>query len=106
MSKPIRATTDWAEPYEPDRGSGDPPPAEQITRPGRHHAQDWIKNNAEVQQDRRARYLRNYGGRKKDARRIPPDEAQLSARTSKSSSKIRFPSAAFRRNYDLIRWDH
>ena len=104
MSKPLRATTDWSEPYEPDRGKGDPPPAEQITRPGRHHAQEWVAKNAEIQKDRKARYLRNYGGREMDRRRIPPPEAQLSSRTSKSASKIRFPSATFRRNFDLIDW--
>lgn len=104
MKKPVMSETAWADPYDPEQGKGDPPPAEQVTNPGRHHVQEWITNNARVQKDRRARYLRDLGGRERDARRIPPPEAQLSGRTSKSSSRIRFPSAQFRANFDLIDW--
>ena len=96
---PVKATTEWVDPDAPEVKG------EVISKAGRHHGRDYIERSKERNAEDRARYLRNYGGRKKDPRRIPPPEAQLSGRTSKSSSKIRFTTSLFRKNYALIRWD-
>jgi hypothetical protein len=104
MTKPIATTTDWAEPFHPGQESAPRVPVEQVTQPGRHEGADFVARNHEIQADRRARYLRDYGGRERDPRRVPPPEHQLSGRTSKSASRIRFPSEQFRRNYAEIDW--
>jgi len=95
----VKATTEWAEP-EADEVKG-----EVIGKAGRHHGAEYVQRSKEQNKEDRARYLRNYGGREKDRRRIPPPEAQISGRTHKSSSRIRFGTTLFRKNYDLIRWD-
>ncbi len=90
---PVKATTEWVDPEAPEVKG------EAISKAGRHHGAEYIARSREQNKEDRARYLRNYGGRERDPRRIPPPEAQLSGRTDKSSSRIRFPSEAFRRNY-------
>ena len=96
MKKPARVETDWAEPFKPEAQASES--MEQITAPGAHAGSEFIERNHEVQQERRARYRRDYQGN------IPPAEHQFSKRTDKSSSRIRFPSAAFRRGLALIDW--
>lgn len=98
MKKPARVKTEWTDAYEPGESSG--PPMEQVTAPGAHAGSEFIERNHKVQEERRARYRRDYKGK------IPPAQYQLSARTSKSSSRIRFPSEKFRRNIDLIDWEN
>jgi hypothetical protein len=97
-NSPVKATTEWVEPDAPEiRG-------EVVSKAGRHHGAEYVQRSKERNREDRARYLRNYGGRERDARRIPPPEHQLSGRTSKSSSKIRFATQAFRRGYRRIDW--
>jgi hypothetical protein len=104
MKKPVSSTVEWQDPVE-DITQASSMKGEQITRSGTHHVKHWIDENHEIQEDRRARYLRNYGGRERDPRKIPPPEAQLSGRTSKSASRVRFPSRAFRENLAKIDWE-
>ena len=94
----VQAKTDWQD--SDARSPGDI----QITAPGRHHLQDHLGRTKQEQGEYRAKVLRDMGGRKRDARRIPPPEYQLSGRTSKSSSRIRFPSSLFRKMFTLVDW--
>ena len=94
----VQAKTDWQD--SDARPHGDI----QITPPGKHYLQDHLDHTKQEQTEYRAKVLRDMGGRKRDARRIPPAEYQLSGRTSKSSSRIRFPSQLFRERYGLIDW--
>jgi len=98
MKPPITATVDW----KPE--DADEPIGEQITKRGRHHVQEYVARKAEENQEQRAKWLRDLGGRDRDTSRIPRPEHAESGRTFKSSSKIRYPSRTFRRNYDLINW--
>lgn len=101
MKPPAKIEVDWTTPYEPGAAE---PPMEQITKPSGHGGADFIARNHEVQQERRERYLRDYGGRERDARRIPPPEFQGSGKSYKAGSRIRYPSRKFLENFSLIDW--
>ena len=98
MKKPINTTVEWKS------EDSEEPLGEQITKRGRHHVAEFVSRKAEENKERRAKYLRDLGGRERDTRRIPPPEFADSGRTDKSSSKVRFPSRAFLRNWELIDW--
>jgi hypothetical protein len=97
MKNPVSVKTGWQD----DVPSG---PAEQVSSPGKHHLADFVATNAESNAEKRAKTLRDLGGPERDRRRIPPRALQTSGRSDKSSSRVRIPSEAFRRNLDLIDW--
>lgn len=101
MRKPAAVGADWAElDAEPVRGQTLTPA---IDFGGK--LQRKLDGIRDAERDRRARYLRDFGGRDRDARRVPTPEYVDSGRTPKSSSKVRVPSEAFRKGYIGIRWD-
>ena len=77
-------------------------PGEVLTKPGRHPLAGRAKHFAEEERERQAKHLRDFGGRERDARRVPNAAQVDSGRTWKSSSQIRFPSRAFRENYEKV----
>ena len=91
-TNPVRMKADWVD-SDAEESVG-----EQVTRRGRHHVQEFVDRKKEENSERRAKYLRDAGGN------IPPPEHQESGRTWKSSSKVRFPSRAYRRGYELVDW--
>lgn len=98
MKKPINTTVEW-KPEDAEEAFG-----EQITKRGRHHMQEFVSRKAEENQEQREKWMRDLGGKERDRKRIRPPEFATSGRTDKSSSKIRFPSRAFLRNWELIDW--
>jgi hypothetical protein len=77
-------------------------PGEMVTKPGRHPLRSRVNQYADEENERSEKYLRDRGGRERDPRRVPTASQVDSGRTDKSSSKIRFPSRAFRANFDRI----
>jgi len=98
MKPPVTATVDW----KPE--DADEPTGEQITKRGKHHVANFVEKKRQENVEHRERYLRDLGGKERDRKRIPPPEFASSGRTDKSSSKVRFPSRAFLRNWELIDW--
>lgn len=96
--KPVTLDAQWA---DADMAES---VGEQITKRGRHHVADFVERKKEENAERNARYLRDYGGRDLDPRRVPRPDQVESGRTWKTESKIRFPSAAYRAGYGLIDW--
>ena len=92
MKKPVEITADWTE------SDAEESPGEAITKRGQHHLANFVAKKREENAERRAKDLRDYRGE------IPPPEYQESGRTWKSSSRIRRPSALFRRNFEAIDW--
>jgi hypothetical protein len=99
MKKPVNATVEW----KPE--DAEEPLGEQITKRGRHHMQEFVEKKRLENSEQRKKWLRDLGGRDLDERRIPRPENSDSGRTWKSSSRVRFPSRAFREGYLEIRWD-
>ena len=99
-SLPVKATTEWVDSDAPEVKG------EVISKTGRHHGRDYIERSKEANAEYRAKILRDMGGRKRDRRRIRPQEYAESGRTWKSSSKIRFASPAYRRGYARINWSN
>ena len=98
MTKPVNASVAWEHP------EADEPVGEQITKRGQHHVANYVEKKKRENAEQRERYLRDLGGKERDRSRIPPPQYAESGRTWKSSSHIRFPSRAFRANFDLIDW--
>ncbi len=103
--KPVTSSVEYGDPVE--TMTPDAPgeiQGERITRSGGHYVQQFVDKKKNEHAEDNARALRNFGGRDLDTRRVPPPEHQLSGRTWKSSSKIRFPSKLFRENLSKIDW--
>ena len=90
--KPMTITPEWVD-SDAEESVG-----EQITKRGQHHLQNFVERKRQENAERRAKYTKDYHGD------IPPPEAQLSTRTWKSSSQIRYPSRLYRERYALIDW--
>jgi len=86
QEKPIKTTTEWTDPNAAEVKG------EVIGKAGRHHGAEYIQRSKEANAEYRAKILRDMGGRKRDRRRIRPQEYAESGRTWKSSSKIRATS--------------
>jgi hypothetical protein len=93
MKKPVQLEHAWVDPGAEEGGTQLTPPRQGEGILGR--AQKIRCEHLEAT----AKYKRDHGGV------IPPPELQLSNRTIKGASRVRFPSEAFRRGYEAIRWD-